>query len=43
MIRKNEYTLNKKVNESVLKKCGFRKEHGDCYTLNISCMKNTSA
>ena len=33
MVRKNEYTLNKKVNESVLKKCGFRKEHGDCYTL----------
>lgn len=33
MVRKNEYTLNKKANESVLKKCGFRKEHGDCYTL----------
>ena len=38
MVRKNEYTLNKKVNESVLKKCGFRKEHGDCYTLIM--MKN---
>ena len=33
MVRKNEYKLNKKVNESILKKCGFRKEHGDCYTL----------
>ena len=25
MVRKNEYTLNKKVNEPVLKKCGFRR------------------
>lgn len=43
MVRKNEYKINKKVNESILKKCGFRKEHGDCYTLKHFLYENTSA
>lgn len=33
MVRKNEYTLNNRANESALKKYGFRRENGDCYTL----------